>query len=121
VEEASAPLTSPIHEEIPSPVEHDFVHDDYPVPHEPAPSLEPSIPVQEIEPLLASPKSEFDEETASASTSAIASPVSPSFGESSSGKRGKKGKKDKKERKAKKDKKTPLVFDPENGEGAKEE
>ena len=84
----------------------------------PVEALEPS-PTLESEPLdepLTSPVfSEADAE--SASTSAIASPMSPSFPEKSA-KGGKKGKKEKKEKKGKKDKKAPFVFDPDEEEGA---
>jgi hypothetical protein len=81
---------------------------------------EPSACVPEEEDVSEAP------ETDSASTSAIASPLSPLFapeGEGlSSGKKGKKGKKEQKEKKAKggKKEKVPFVFDPEPMDGGEE-
>ncbi|KAL3420021.1 hypothetical protein PVAG01_08520 [Phlyctema vagabunda] len=76
---------------------------------------------------VASPREDDDGDeesatpSASASTSAFASPTSPSF-PSSAAKKGKKGKKEKKEKKEKKGKKEKFIFDPdaedEEGDGA---
>jgi hypothetical protein len=116
-EGASSPVSSPFLERSP-PLREQETYYARSIPTElPSSPVEPSTPTQEIEPPLASPMSPTAEyeEGGSASTSAIASPLSSSCGESASGKKGKKGKK------PKKGKKTPFVFDPDDeDEGSKE-
>lgn len=118
------PATSPVPkapEEPETPLKQQEAVHEVPPLEEPHPSPASVIHHPEDSPVDEEDESALDTETASASTSAIASPLSPSFpGEgSSTGKKGKKGKKEKKEKKGKKDKKVPFVFDPD--EGAEEE
>ena len=110
--ELPSPLSSPFPNRSPPTADYEF-HQERSFPSDPPASpVEPSTTAQEAHHSLASPMSPTSEELedGSAPTSAIASPLSPSFGESSAGKKGKRVKK------PKKGKKTPFVFDPEDEE-----